>query len=829
MKGKLFFIFFFTFCFSKGQSLTQDIYDAIDLFYKNPTLKNIQWLYQAEQKFLTSKAEKTTSVYSELIYLYATIGHYEFEYNNLIKATEYYEKAWVLYQTKPFLNDFDISLYVLKSLGTIYTILGNYNQAENIILAYKYHGEKENNYNHYASAVNNLCIVYNHTNRSQKALTLLKETLYKNKYHPSKKNDLLFQLAETHYFLNEFDKSKKILQALEKEESQLTLFAKIYFQEKNYAEALVYVNQVLKEASNRESATKRELAKSHLLKAQILKKLNKSKLCEEEIKNIFILLSSSYHSNNIIPKDEDLYLENTFLDALDLLAKIFYEEKDYNQALSCYQKAYVLNNKLSLSIPNEQSTLISNTNNRFRLEQMLNIYAKNKDFADEKDLKETLVLHEQTKQLFIKSQHQTEKSDQEKKLTALLQDNDHLISLENDINKKNQLIVKQNQLFLQLKKLSKTNNFNSELDITKIQKTLKNQDAIAIQYFVGQNNIYEWQISSSKIALKTIPLNSISKQLKDYINLFENSENIENHFDKYLLLGQFLYKHLLYGIKRKNIYLITDGLLDQVALESLLTEKPINKTFAQLPYLFKKHQLSYLFSLSDLKEKEMNLNYNVLGVFPIFKNTNRELLQSEKEYQTIKSLVKGKHLLAKNATYANFKNKYQNYNLLHLATHANSKDSLGQAQISFIDQDVSFQKIYALKLNKPLVILSACETGIGQNHSGEGNMSVARGFRFAGAKSIMFSLWKTNDLAALDIVSNFYRQINSRNPNISLHQSKIDYLTNDEISDNKKSPYYWSSFVMYGEAFDNTNNFWYWIIGLIVSLLLFYFVKKKFF
>ncbi len=108
-----FFIIFLNLNFTFGQTPSDKIYETIERFDDNPNSNRIKFLYQAEEDFNLSKNKKED--YKALLSLYSNIGYYEFEYNNLLKATEYYEKAWILYQNKPFLNGYNISEHVLKS------------------------------------------------------------------------------------------------------------------------------------------------------------------------------------------------------------------------------------------------------------------------------------------------------------------------------------------------------------------------------------------------------------------------------------------------------------------------------------------------------------------------------------------------------------------------------------------------------------------------------------------------------------------------------------------------------------------------------------------
>jgi CHAT domain-containing protein len=135
-----------------------------------------------------------------------------------------------------------------------------------------------------------------------------------------------------------------------------------------------------------------------------------------------------------------------------------------------------------------------------------------------------------------------------------------------------------------------------------------------------------------------------------------------------------------------------------------------------------------------------------------------------------------------------------------------------------------------LAINPDLVVLSACETGKGKIYSGEGSMSVARGFKYAGANQILFTLWNSNDYTTSKLMEKFYESLSKTNDNFeSNHQSKLNYLLDNSISDHKKSPYYWGAFVYYGS--NETNNAINWIYYLffgIVAILILIFYKKIF-
>ena len=121
-----------------------------------------------------------------------------------------------------------------------------------------------------------------------------------------------------------------------------------------------------------------------------------------------------------------------------------------------------------------------------------------------------------------------------------------------------------------------------------------------------------------------------------------------------------------------------------------------------------------------------------------------------------------------------------------------------------------------------MVVLSACETGIGKLYKSEGAMSIARGFQFAGAQNLLFTLWKVNDFTTSIFMDSFYQNIKNGQSYLEANtNAKRDFLNNPNVSNAKKSPYYWSAFVFYGAVETNEkNNYTFIILGIISTIIL---------
>jgi CHAT domain-containing protein/Tfp pilus assembly protein PilF len=147
------------------------------------------------------------------------------------------------------------------------------------------------------------------------------------------------------------------------------------------------------------------------------------------------------------------------------------------------------------------------------------------------------------------------------------------------------------------------------------------------------------------------------------------------------------------------------------------------------------------------------------------------------------------------------------YRIVHFATHGllNSEHpELSGLVLSLVDRDgrpqdgfLGLQDIYNLNLSADLVVLSACETGLGKEISGEGLVGLTRGFMYAGATRVVASLWKVSDAATADLMAEFYRSMEQDHlaPAAALRQAQISMWKQKRWSD----PYYWAAFQIQGE------------------------------
>ena len=107
-------------------------------------------------------------------------------------------------------------------------------------------------------------------------------------------------------------------------------------------------------------------------------------------------------------------------------------------------------------------------------------------------------------------------------------------------------------------------------------------------------------------------------------------------------------------------------------------------------------------------------------------------------------------------------------------------------------------EVYNVPVNAMMVVLSSCNTGTGKLVTGEGILSLARGFLFAGSQSVVMSMWAVEDKSSSAVIKSFYKNMRSgQTKSSALRDARLKFL---RTADQERShPYYWSALVIYGD------------------------------
>jgi CHAT domain-containing protein len=262
--------------------------------------------------------------------------------------------------------------------------------------------------------------------------------------------------------------------------------------------------------------------------------------------------------------------------------------------------------------------------------------------------------------------------------------------------------------------------------------------------------------------------------------------------------------------------------LASIPFAALITELPneMNGYYA-LPYLARKASISYfpstkIFATSN--KRRPHFFVKSISIAPDYKansfgvNTSAyrqnlgELPGAELEAQSVSKIFKGDILLGKQASEKMFKDLAPKYDILHLAMHTQldeknplySKLVFAEPVDTLEDGFLNMYEVYGLELNTKLAIISACRSGDGGLVKGEGLLSLARGFQYAGCPSMVAAQWRVDDFSGSDIMINFSQQLmKGHHKSMAMHMAQLHYINNSDPL--RSHPYFWASYQIIGE------------------------------
>ncbi|GAB5551016.1 MAG: CHAT domain-containing protein [Saprospiraceae bacterium] len=420
---------------------------------------------------------------------------------------------------------------------------------------------------------------------------------------------------------------------------------------------------------------------------------------------------------------------------------------------------------------------------------------------------------------------------------------DLLLDLKNESEQLQERIQNQYPAYFDLK-----NQQENSFSFAQVQRKIGKNQAF-LEYFIGSEKIYILKISKTQAELF-----QLEKAANFEVWIWRLQQSLLEIDDKFIEPAQELYTQLLepLGNLPESIIIVPDGILAYLPFEALLSKRiSKDQSYQQYPFVIREKQISYNFS-GALWEKMGQKKYpkrGLLAVAPSFANIDQSvasrsrnlgpLIFNRSEVEQIGQLFKRKTLFYdSSATLANFQAVVQNHHLLHLATHAKVDDrSSDYSYLAFYGVgDTSLQSklfvrdLFSLQLPLDLVTLSACETGIGVLQKGEGVISLARGFAYAGAKSMVTSLWTANDLSTAEIMTAFYKNLkNGQEKDEALRAAKLNFLDQKTLA----HPHYWATFIPFGDMESISRSprqkwfTWSLLPLLALAFFFFYFNKKQ--
>ncbi|HYQ55997.1 MAG TPA: CHAT domain-containing tetratricopeptide repeat protein [Draconibacterium sp.] len=331
---------------------------------------------------------------------------------------------------------------------------------------------------------------------------------------------------------------------------------------------------------------------------------------------------------------------------------------------------------------------------------------------------------------------------------------------------------------------------------------------------------------------------------KDY--MFTQTNDAKNFCISSHCLYELLIQPFEQELEDKNLTIIPDGKLNYISFDGLLRTLPDTTElirFDQLDYFVRHNNINYANSVNIFLKNTSSkpkLKVHTLAFAPEYKSEVFEMTGTrytlsplpgvQKEVDAISKSVNTVIFRNKEATEDNFRKESSQYDILHLAMHAYINDSLPAYSRLAFDQNVdstvlsndgwlNTADIYNLNLNARMTVLSACNTGVGRLQKGEGLMSLARGFLYAGCPSVVMSMWEVEDEAGTKIMTSFYKYLKGgKTKDEALRLAKLKYL--EDSNSRLAHPHYWMSFKSIGENSPVYTSYDIYFFALLIVLII---------
>ena len=755
-------------------------------------------------------------------------------------AKHYFESASALTETQKN-YPFPEQERLFNSLGAIYYEIANYQQASNYFEKAKQFALHDNETK--ITLESNVANCLMQLNRATDAIDIFKELLPYRYIQRA----ILHNLGHAYFKLNKYDSAIAYFNKVKQENDWISVRAKndearIFIARKKYDDAsrlldtsLLIIDRLVKKAHNKDRAL------NFLSRSILYAEQNQLDIAVEWTDKALKELYVDYKDNQPLPDDETQCLSPVILlqvlkNKASLLERIYATEQKTDALLGCFNTCYKAvrvasyirrwldNDEAKMFFQQDQSDIYHDA---IRIAYMLrekdNAAVSAEKIIGIMDEYKGNVLYENIRLAFAKriANVPAESRTREKSLKESL--SYYTVQLGNatsdiQIKKIRQKIIDAQVELSRLRKQLQDHHAYDFLKLdpetnstyTKFFSVIDDQTAV-ISFLTTSDVIYVAVMGKNMFELKRINVTADFKSDYDrYIQevyAHDEGERYEG-FKSGKALYALLVKPFEQLIRQKRKWVIMpDGLLNYLPFDGLSVEGPKD-------FLVLNHVISYHYSMSLLMyhmqhEAQHQAEEKIMFFAPFAKSD--QLLQTASlpllPFSLNEAPAQDMHVFTgPQASKKRFLEEKDQANIIHLATHATAGGMAG-AMISFYPSDalkennnLYLDEIYSLDLNNTsLVILSACETGAGHNVTGEGLLSLSRGFMYAGSKGMLSTLWKTEDEVSARLMTNFYAEMkDGYAAEEALQRAKVKFLDDRSISEKYKTPNYWSNFIYVG-------------------------------
>jgi CHAT domain-containing protein len=319
-----------------------------------------------------------------------------------------------------------------------------------------------------------------------------------------------------------------------------------------------------------------------------------------------------------------------------------------------------------------------------------------------------------------------------------------------------------------------------------------------LEYFVGRDGVLVWVVEKNRVHVVRLALDR-SRLVAQTAALRKNIDR-PGDAQKFKRDAAELYRALvqpaLRYIRGKTLLIVPHDALHYLPFQALRSP--------QGRYLIQDYPIHYLSSASLMqftreKSRAAAEKALVLGN-PNLGDDAYNLRFAEREAKEIAQLYPASAVyLGEQASKTRAMASSPGFDMLHFAVHAELSEEEPMSSALLLaggekdDGRLTVNEIFSLSLNAGMVVLSACETGLGKLNNGDELIGLTRAFIYAGTPSVVTTLWKVNDRASYQLMRDFYRHLKT--------SKKVEALRQAQLGTMKEfpEPFYWAAYQLTGE------------------------------
>ncbi|QTA84553.1 CHAT domain-containing protein [Desulfonema magnum] len=328
--------------------------------------------------------------------------------------------------------------------------------------------------------------------------------------------------------------------------------------------------------------------------------------------------------------------------------------------------------------------------------------------------------------------------------------------------------------------------------------SLLEPDVGLLAYYVLPDEIFCWLVRSDSIRLFRTPVGreSLGQAILDYRRMIQNLEPLEDQSEE---LFKWLLTPVISGLDGvRMLGIIPHGALHYLSYATLSDQRNFLIDRFPLFYLPGASVLEY-----TLSKRRDDKNLKVLAIGnPDVGDAAFDLPFAEHEVESVKWNFPDITILTKEkATESWVVRNIEKFGIIHVASHGEFEpinplfSAIKLSKDMDADGDLEAAEVFGLKINADMVVLSACQTGLGKVTRGDDVIGLNRAFFYAGAHTLVSSLWRVSDISTAILIRQFYREYVTHN--------KADALTRAILHVKKRYPHpgYWGAFTLVGDHY----------------------------